>query len=146
MSRSKKIKMHREDEIEKLNGFQNEQKLKFENDTHLMKMTINEQFKNDKAQINQQWELKCNQLNQNREEMLRRNNEVLKEIETLKIKLSNHSAFVVENNALKEDNITLSQTWEECKIQLSRLNKELEEKSDALNKYKINLNSLSIEN
>ena len=141
-----KIKFHLEGENAKLNSLLNDQRLKLENDMHVLNMTMNEQFRNDKSLIVQQWELKCNKLSQNREEILRRNNELLNEIENIKIKLSNNSALIVENNALKEDNITLSQTWEECKIEINRLNKELEEKSEELKKLKINLNTLSVEN
>ena len=104
------------------------------------------QFENDKTGIIQQSELKYNQSNLGRESMLLKNKELLVEIESMKLKLTNHELLKEEVKSLKGENLSIRSALENSRIQIVNFEKELIDKTNILNQYKMDLDAMTLEN
>lgn len=132
----------RSEELEKNRTYLEEEITKHKKMIDLQKI----QLENEKLTILQQSELKCNQSNLGREEMIVKNKELLLEIESMKIKLTNQALIIEENKSLKTENLAIKQALEESKIRIGTSDKELFEKTNLLNKLKMDLDAIALEN
>lgn len=135
-----------EDEITKVRAINTECKSKYESDIQQIQAALYEKFNNEKTSMITQYEGNLTKLYNNRDEFAKKNEELVQEIQNMQKEISKASTYANEINALREDNISLNNAYEDAKAQLSSSEKEFSKMQISINNSEKSLALLKNEN